>query len=419
MKFFATLCTVLLYTSTVFAQSSTTELVFKNPVLVSGTAKKIGATYRFYNVKPGTDALLTIASASTEQQLVNNIDVTQFGWDKAFQPEIGKSGNVACLQEWWVGFNLKFVHANTSTKKTLDKFYATAIDVDGDNYVIQEFIQMYNPDSVTYRNPTKLLKSTAFNTGIAVNAKTNLSEGPISNYTNIDTNATKVMVTYTFLNTSEINFVYGATVGNGTSNAGLRLNSLWFKAFNLNSNAPLHVNNTDFHIAGGKKGNTLSWKSLPEDDCVGFKLERSTDGTNFKQIGEVLTKNLATDYTFTDENLPVSKGLIYYRIVFVEKTGEIKYSPIKFILMAGDSRNTIRTFPNPVKNQANFSLPLAWQNKPLQISLYSPAGTMMQSRSITSANAVETLQTQQLPAGIYLVRFKTSDGEVEQRFIKN
>ncbi|HVF97796.1 MAG TPA: hypothetical protein VM871_10760, partial [Flavisolibacter sp.] len=124
---------LLITTAQSFAQPST-ELVFKNPVLVTapGTDKLVGATYRFYNVSDGTDALLTIADASETGPLVNNIDLTAFGWDKAFQPEIGKGGNVPANQEWWVRFNLQFVHANSVTKKKLDKFYATAIDVDGD-----------------------------------------------------------------------------------------------------------------------------------------------------------------------------------------------------------------------------------------------------------------------------------------------
>src|SRR5689334_12392872 len=94
-----------LLASTSFAQTST-ELVFKNPVRISGTDKLTGAVYRFLNVQPGTDALLTISAASESGQLVNNLDVTDHGWDKAFQPEIGKSGNVSGNQSWWVRFNL-------------------------------------------------------------------------------------------------------------------------------------------------------------------------------------------------------------------------------------------------------------------------------------------------------------------------
>lgn len=311
-----------------FAQPST-ELVFKNPVLVSGTANRTGAIYRFSSVSSGTDALLTIAAASETSQLVNNLDVTASGWDKAFQPEIGKSGDVGRNQNWWVRFNLKFVSANTNNKKKLDKFYATAIDVDGDNSVVQEFVQVYNADSVKYRSATQLSLKTPGAYGLTTDSKTNSSQGPIKNYGNIDTNATQVMVTYTFLKTDEINFVYGAKVGNGSSNAGLRLNSLWFKSFNLNVNITLPVKNTLFVLTSDKRNVNLQWEIASGSTIKDFVVEKSSDGLSFESVQAVPASNGKLAYAYTDVNVASPTGVLYYRLLFREPDGEASYSAVR------------------------------------------------------------------------------------------
>ena len=50
----------LLFLLVSFTVAAQPEYVFKNGVLVSGADKKKGAKYRFSNVRPGTDAFVTI-----------------------------------------------------------------------------------------------------------------------------------------------------------------------------------------------------------------------------------------------------------------------------------------------------------------------------------------------------------------------
>src|SRR5688500_4215871 len=80
------------------------EFIFRNPVLESGTALKDGAKYRFANAAKDIDAMVEIKRRSGSNVVINNIDLTSFGWDKAFQPELGIPGTVAPYQNWWVEF---------------------------------------------------------------------------------------------------------------------------------------------------------------------------------------------------------------------------------------------------------------------------------------------------------------------------
>src|SRR5438128_99773 len=82
---------LLLRSVTGFAQTIP-ELIFKNPVLVSGSPNQDGAIYRFPNVTTGSnamDAIVTVKGRSAADVILKSIDSSGVGWDKAFQPTLG------------------------------------------------------------------------------------------------------------------------------------------------------------------------------------------------------------------------------------------------------------------------------------------------------------------------------------------
>src|SRR5688572_9374876 len=72
----------LLLSLTGYAQP---DYVFRNGTLISGTDRQEGAKYRFRNIKPGTDGIITITEI--EKITLDNIDGGS-GFDEAFQPII-------------------------------------------------------------------------------------------------------------------------------------------------------------------------------------------------------------------------------------------------------------------------------------------------------------------------------------------
>lgn len=400
------------------------ELVMQNPTLVSGTDKKAGAVYRFSHVAAGYDALLTITKTSDASVEVNTIDVTNTGWTKAFQPEIGKKGNVSANQQWWVLFNLTFVATGTSTKKTIDKFYASAIDVDGDNQSIQEFIQMYEPDSVNFSPVTSLTRLTSINTnaGLTSTSKTMLIQGPVQNYGDIDTNATKTMVMYTFKNVNSINFLYGAKVGSKTTSAGLRLNSLWFKGFNLSNNIVLPISLSGFSANYDKKNAILNWSAFTDDGLRAFAVERSSDGVNFSDIALVFADDNSTqavNYAYKDANVSSVSGFAYYRLRIISKSGEGTYSDIKMIRLSQENTITLSAYPNPASDQLRVTLPAIWQGKAVSLDVYSIDGTRLKSIQLSNAGQTETIQISSLPSGFYLVRGVCEGQVAQQKIVKD
>src|SRR5882724_1896588 len=122
-------------------------LIFKNPVLLSGTDGQDGAVYRFPNVTSNVDALLKINGRSSSSVKLISIDLTSDGWDKAFQPQVTCSDNnttPAGIYDWWMEFQISFVKSNTTTAVSVSDFAVTALDIDGNGDKINEWVNMYN-----------------------------------------------------------------------------------------------------------------------------------------------------------------------------------------------------------------------------------------------------------------------------------
>lgn len=435
---------LLIATTNLFAQNGNnsantptivSEFVFQNPTLVSGTDGKDGAIYKFSNVANGIDATVKIVGRSSSSVILDNIDVSNTGWNKAFQPQLGIAGNVPANQTWWMDFEMRFYKAGTSSKLTVNNFTATALDIDGDDFTIQEFLQMNNIASVAYSPVSYLTEKTPFNMTINyqpnddANDKvgiTKLVQGPVQNSPNIDTSATGVMAMFNFLNKDMITFRYGAKSGNGISNAGERLNSIWFKSFSLATARTLPVKMQVFTAMLDKKDVVLNWSTSMEEAFSHFEIERSTDGMNFSTIAVVMSRGTVlgkdTYYAYTDKAVNSSNGLLFYRIKLVENSNDASYSQVKVIHLQNLDEGTkvvINTYPNPVLNQLNITLPNAWQGKQVVMELYSMQGAKIQSRQVEAASQTEMLNTSSLTKGFYLLKASCNGQTTEQKIIKD
>ncbi|MDB5206280.1 MAG: hypothetical protein JWR72_1355 [Flavisolibacter sp.] len=419
------------FTTAAFAQSGNNnfipELIFQNPVLTSGVAGQNDAIYKFSNVAAGIDATIKVKGRSGASVVLTNIDVANMGFTKAFQPQLGITGNVPANQNWWMDFEMCFYETGTDKKKKIKGFQVTAIDVDGDNASIQEYVQMNKAKRVAFC-PVNYLISTTADASQNNNEETDQDNengtdlkavGPVMNYNNIDTLGTPVMSTYTYENKSTISFRYGAKSGTVISNAGERLNSLWFKAFQLTPPSLLPVAFYSFTAIYDKKGVQLTWAADTKDISGSFVVEKSTDGKSFNAVAVVAaTGSSLSNYQHKDENVSSATGIIYYRIVAKEITGEVKYSSIKVVRLSKETAASMAIYPNPVQTSANLTLPNSWQNKPVVVSIFNSAGMQVQAITIKAASQTETLNFQHLSKGIYVVKAQCDGTWAEQRIAK-
>jgi trimeric autotransporter adhesin len=103
----------------------------------------------------------------------------------------------------------------------------------------------------------------------------------------------------------------------------------------------------------------LKWKTENEINTVGFELERSVDGNNFKQIAFVKAtgnNNTIQDYAHTDnEAIEQQSAILYYRLKMNNTNGSFKYSDIITILLP-PTKASISVVPNPVVNDVSGNI---------------------------------------------------------------
>jgi Secretion system C-terminal sorting domain len=405
---------------------------------------------------------------------MQDVDLANLGWNKAFQPQFGLAGNVAPNQNWYIDFEVKFYEAGTNTIKVMPKVDMTALDVDGDGVSITEYASFQNPSNVTYSTvnslteqasgligqlficpvdalPTLLIscvvcggdgKTGSWNlndcsvcdaTGIVhagcnhafegVNA--NAINGPVANFVNIDTAATQVMAVYQFTDRSIINFRYGAKSGSSSSSAGIRLNSLWFRQFSLSPVIPviLPVKLSSFTATlTTNKRAELKWVTASEINVSHFVIEKSLDGTNFSEAGMVFAYGNAADltnYSFSDNLANTTASVIYYRLRSVDIDGKVQYSEIRVIRIGkGGEKVEILTFPNPAQNEVRVTIPTAWQNKNVSYEIFSANGQVVRKSQASSSNQTETINISTLAPGFYIVKAICGAESAQQRIVK-
>jgi len=248
--------------------------------------------------------------------------------------------------------------------------------------------------------------------------------GPVQNFLNIDTAATQVMATYHYTNKDKVTFRIGARTGNvGTSgDAGIRLNSLWYREFNLAPAIVLPVQLTNFMAVRNEGKVLLSWATALEKNFDHFTIQRSTDGKEYKDIALVFSGeelNTVRNYQYKDALSAINATVIYYRLQIVDRSGEITYSPVRMIRMAETSNpGQLTVAPNPVADQLHVTLPAAWQGKAVTLEVYSLNGVRMQQVNVSKASQTEELRMGSLPKGAYLVMASSNGQSIQQRVIR-
>lgn len=424
--------TSLLLSIISFAQT-TPQLIFKNPVLINGTAGQDGAKYRFPNITTGTnalDAIVEIKGRSANDVVLKSIDSSGVGWDKAFQPTLGIP-NVGPNREWWMEFKMEFVLTGTNTGKNIDTFYVTGLDIDGDGSHLNEWAEMKKAKQLQTA-PVSSLTSTLLSSVIdLLNLDNNGNDyrvnGPISNYSSIDTSGIAVMATYKYVKKGKIEFKIGGktnATGGSSGAAAMRMNSLWFKQFSLTPNAvTLPVKLVDFTAILNKSKVDLKWITSSEKDVSHFEIERSTDGTNYSQAAVMFAYgNTSEDktYTFSNDISNLQNGLIFYRLRSVDIDGKSQLSEVR-IIRIGRQNETLQmfTYPNPVKSELRITLPFAWQDKSVTFEIFNQTGQRVKSLTSSNASQTETIGVTDLAKGFYLVKASCGTETAQQKLIKN
>lgn len=158
----------------------------------------------------------------------------------------------------------------------------------------------------------------------------------------------------------------------------------------------------------------LRWRVENDQDADHYKIERSTDGVGFKEVGMIWPKNLtiATEYAFTDQNTP---GYYYYRLKMVNIDGNVEYSSTKTIKIGKSIDVGITTMPNPTLSTLVIRLDGKALTGAEKIRIFDISGKL--AMSTTAKNS--SVDVQQLPPGMYMLEVISVDNPPQAtKFVK-
>lgn len=150
------------------------------------------------------------------------------------------------------------------------------------------------------------------------------------------------------------------------------------------------------------------WQTVSEINTSHFIVQRSYDGISFENIGRVQAEgNISNVYHFTDDLASVinQRSTIYYRLEMIDKDGTASYSSVASVKTTQKSSFTI--FPNPAHTFVRVK-----GNGLQQIAVFDQHGKLVLIKNFPG-NDSNTINTAHLPNGVYIVRLKDKQENVQ------
>ncbi|MFN8251265.1 MAG: T9SS type A sorting domain-containing protein [Ferruginibacter sp.] len=172
-----------------------------------------------------------------------------------------------------------------------------------------------------------------------------------------------------------------------------------------------------FEVAASLNGNAalISWKTSGEENTSRFYVERSNDNSNFTVVNSVAAagNSAATkNYSVQDDISDVNGAVVYYRIRLTDLNGKITYSNIVVVRKSGV--DAVKVFPNPFIETVNISFFSNVKTTALAriTDMNGKVLAQVNCNVVKGSNQVNISNLKNIPAGIYMLQLKSSDGTI-------
>lgn len=290
-------------------------------------------------------------------------------------------------------------YSNTSSNRTAGtrnfevRFKDGAYESAPSNYIVavgsSATISQQPSSSVIAQNQNTAFQTNA--TGGTYQWQVNTGNGTWTNISNggVYGGATTNRLTITNAPLTMNNYQYRAVVtGTGTCS-----NNTNAAILAVNASLPVKWLNVTGAIQHG--GILVKWGTAQEVNTTSFSIGYSTDGKNFKNVGEVNAagnSNVNTYYSFLHTQ-PTS-GNNYYRIQQFDADGKSTYSKI-IVVGSADAAASVNVLGNPVSN-GQLSVQIS---QPMNIMLFSADGKLIRQQQAIAGT--HTINVNSLSKGMY------------------
>lgn len=188
----------------------------------------------------------------------------------------------------------------------------------------------------------------------------------------------------------------------------------WINSGGPGQDRPLPMVLGSFTVSKRNSTALLEWITLQELNTDRFIVQKSYDGVNYQDIGEVKAAgntSVSQRYRFTDVQL--ASGNNYYRLKLVDINGASSFSPVR-MLRTANNEVIITLYPNPVKKGMLY---INTSENCRRVDITDPAGRLMSTVNTTGTR--QTIPLHHLAKGSYIVAVYTDNGKkVEKIFVE-
>jgi len=172
-----------------------------------------------------------------------------------------------------------------------------------------------------------------------------------------------------------------------------------------------------------KNKNLITWQTISERNNMRFEIERSINGIDFYNIGNVNASNNTNEiieYSFNDikENNHLN---YFYRLKQIDFNGHFSYSNIIYVESICELSPEITIYPNPSSGIFSLELLLPPQSQ-LQIIIYNELGQEIKHTETINTEESKTFKTDlnisEFPDGVYHIKTIINSKTINSRIIK-
>ncbi len=182
----------------------------------------------------------------------------------------------------------------------------------------------------------------------------------------------------------------------------------------LSINGPLPISLLKFNADVRSCKVILTWTTASEVNNDYFEIQRSYDTESWTTIdridGHAFSHSINT-YSLIDED--VKNGLVYYRLLQVDRDGMRKYYNTVSLFVddcvaSNGKKDFVKIYPNPANDILNIELQDVINSDEVQITLMDASGRIVRNWR-TSSSGGRKIQLNDLASGIYYIQFTLED----------
>jgi len=188
----------------------------------------------------------------------------------------------------------------------------------------------------------------------------------------------------------------------------------------------LPVELVKFDATAQKDGVLLEWETAQELNTSHFVLERSANGVDFEEIGEVQAQgnsNNSLSYNYLDAEVnSYREGLFYYRLKSVDLDKSYQYSKVKQVSWDGGATafEWSSAYPNPFSTNLSIDLAIPIEGE-IQYELVDALGRSVRASAKSmpkGQHSIDISDVETLRSGFYLRKVAYEGKSLTKKVVK-